>query len=260
MFTAYVWGRNVYIITKQDLMEAIYTDHNDRLSLTPVRTYLFVNIFGAPRPSIEASLPGLEDALCCLKKHTQGKGLSRLLTRLTQEIQEETPNLLSFSESVVDENTWERLSNPKIIVGNPSTEVERTSPVVEVDMFALIRNFVGLLTLRSMMGSDWADSQPTFVDMLWSFDEGWRSMLMGLPRWLPIPGIAKAYIARRSLSTSLESFHRAMDKHINGEISPSTTYDLDEVSQLFKDRCDLWKEHGTAGSVKAAADLSLLWA
>ncbi len=242
------------------MIETIFAHHGACLSFIPIRSYLLVNIFGAERSRTEASSNAIEGALSCFKKHTRGEEFSRFVSKLVKIIQEDGPNLVSFSESVVDESSWERLSNPRLASKESNTDGKEGCPSVEVDMFALIRNFVGIMTIRSLMGNDWSDSQSTFVDMLWSFDDGWQSMLMGLPRWLPIPGLSKAYIARRSLCKSLLSFHRAMNNSAAEEALASTTDDFGEVSQLFKERCSIWKAYGTAESVKASADLSLLWA
>ena len=173
-------------------------------------------------------------------------------------VEENGPNLVSSSESVVDENPWERLSNPRITSGKRGLEGERV--FVEVDMFALVRNFVGHMTIRSLMGADFLEHQPKFLEMLWNFDNGWQYMLLGLPRWLPIPCLPKAYIARRKLAYFMTSFHRAVDGYTTAKTPTQGGNNLDEASQLFKDRSAIWRAHKTAENVRASADLSLLWA
>ena len=259
-FIIYIWGRNFYVSSKRGLMEAIFTTHGASLNFAPVRSYMLVNFFGAHTLRADTSSAAIEVALSSLKKHTGGENFSKFVNRLVKIIQEDGPNLVSFSESMVDENLWERLANPTVVSRRSDPEDNEVFLSVEVDMFALIRNFVGMMTMRALMGKDWADSQSNFVDLLWSFDNGFRSMVMGVPRWVPIPGLSKAYIARRRLCQILASFHRAMDSHATSETSTSFLNDFDEVSQLIKDRCSIWRAHGTEESVKGPADLSLLWA
>ena len=260
LFATYIWGHKFYLSSKQELIEAMFASNSASLSFASVRLYLLVNIFGAESSRMKASSAAVEEVHCCFKKHMQENECSKLISNLLDIIQEDGANLVSFSESMVDENPWERLSNPKVISKEGISKEKEDRLTVEVDIFALIRNFVGLVTLRSLMGTDWADSQSAFMSDLSSFDDGWPSMLMGLPRWLPIPGLSKAYIARRSLCKSLTAFHQAMDNDAAGITSVSLSDDFSGVSELVKERCVVWRAHHTTRSVKASADLSLLWA
>ena len=177
---------------------------------------------------------------------------------MASKTQEEAPGLVSSSQSIVDQNPWERSANPEIAHGD--TRLKGKPQAVEADMFALVRNFVGYVTTSSLAGTNFQEVQPHFLENLWSLEIKWRYMLLGLPRWLPIPGLPKAYIARRELYHNISSFHRAMNNYAAGEALESGWSDLEDASALLKSRNAVWTAHRTPANVKASADLSLLWA
>ena len=246
------------MIIDQNLIQRIFHDHAASLSIASVRWYLLVNAFGASRWRQQAFLAAEEDAHGCLKNFEKDSEISTSIQMFIEKIQEEAPNLVSHSESMVDENPWERAANPATTPGNRSPKGKPQT--VEVDMFALVRNFVGHVTIPSLVGTAFLEVHPKFVEKLWSFESKWRYMLLGLPRWLPAPGLPKAYIARRELCYTMTSFHRAMDSNAAGETLEQGWNDLDDVTSLFKDRSAVWTAHKTPADLKASADLSLLWA
>ena len=204
------------------------------------------------------STAALEEVRGCLELQARGHGLSNIVERLITNLEEHGPNLVSFSDSIVDENPWERSSNPRTKSNERGLGGKVMS--VEIDLFALIKNFLGHLTILSVMGPEFLELHPHFLEMLWNFDRGWRPMLLGCPRWLPFPGLLKAYIARRGLSQSVLSFHQAANSHTEDELPKQAGSVFGEASQLFKDRWHIWRAHATAEDVKVSADLSLLWA
>ena len=73
---------------------------------------------------------------------------SRVLLATACRLQEQCPNLVSCSGSIVDQISWERVANPIIHTGSISGDA---SSVVEVSLFALIGSFVGNVTLPSLV-------------------------------------------------------------------------------------------------------------
>ena len=199
-----------------------------------------------------------QDAYGCLETLKKSPELHTLIQKLASKTQEEAPGLVSSSQSIVDQNFWERFASPEI--AHENTRQKGKPQAVEVDMFALVRHFVGYVTTSSLAGSNILENQPLFLEQLWTLESKWRYMLLGLPRWLPIPGLPKAYIARRELHRTVSSFHNAMNKYDAGAALDSGWGDIEDASTFFTDRNTVWRAHRTPADVKTSADLSLLWA
>lgn len=240
------------------MLKEIFRSHAASLSYSSIRWYLLVNVFGANKSHHAAFLAVDEDAYGCLETLKKSPKLHALIHKMASKTQEEAPGLVSSSQSIVDQNFWERFANPEI--AHENTRPKGKSQAVEVDMFALVRHFVGYVTTSSLAGSNILEVQPRILEQLWNLESKWRYMLLGLPRWLPIPGLPKAYIARRELHHTISSFHESMNNYAAGEALDSAWSDLEDASALFKDRNAVWRAHRTPADVKASADLSLLWA
>ena len=59
-------------------------------------------------------------------------------------MEEDEPNLISFSENILDENLWKRLLTLGFTSSKGNSTGERMA--IEVNMYALVRNFVGHVT------------------------------------------------------------------------------------------------------------------
>jgi hypothetical protein len=72
--------------------------------------------------------------------------LSNAMAMTIRHIEEHTPNLVSFAGSVVDQAVWERAAHLEVVPGS--------APTVEASLFPLVRNFVGDLASKVLMGRD----------------------------------------------------------------------------------------------------------
>lgn len=97
-----------------------------------------MKVFGAAPDMREAHWAASRDLENELKEMSLNDRSSETMLNLTLRAMEENiPNLLSFSASQVDQYSWERQN--AVLTSGP-TEDTRT---VEVSLFALLRNFVG---------------------------------------------------------------------------------------------------------------------
>lgn len=151
-------------------------------------------------------------------------------------IQEHGPNLVSFSDSIVDQNTWERAAAPI----NLTDSITGDASSVEVNLFALIRNFVGNVALPSLVGTEFLENHPETLEDIQDLEEGFKYLVLGLPRWLPIPSLTKAHIARRRLLDAIRSLHRALDHIAVGNEPNQPWRDLSDVGAILKGRHAIW--------------------
>lgn len=82
----------------------------------------------------------------------------------------------------------------------------------------------------------------------------------GMPRWVPIPKLTRAHIARRRLINYMASMHVAAEKKHNGEDPGSEWSDLDNMSDLFKARAEAYRKYGYSIEARAASDVAIVWA
>lgn len=66
--------------------------------------------------------------------------------------------------------------------------------------------------------------------------EGFKYLVLDLPRWLPIPSLTKAPIARRRLLDAISPLHEALDQIAAGNKLNQPWRDLSDVSAMLKTR------------------------
>ncbi|KAI9797536.1 MAG: hypothetical protein M1833_005447 [Piccolia ochrophora] len=168
------------------------------------------------------------------------------------------PNFLSFAPSLIDQNLWERVGDVDIVgdvgLGAPHGEV------ADVNLLALVREFIGHVSMPTLMGQSFLENFPNTLQDLWMFDRGIKYLALGFPRWLPARAATQAHLARARLLYSIRSFHRALNQ-ANAETPSKMEWgDMDDVSELMERRAAIWREGTVTPDAAAAADLSLLWA
>ena len=216
------------------------------------RWYSLINAFGADGTHKQAYSNAHGETKACLTN-----GLPKVLGTTLFAIEENVPNMISFSKSIVDQPSWERISS---VPTNPTAgDDSAASPSLEISLFLLIQNFVAHITTTSIMGFDFHDHYPWFLDDIWDLDNGFKYLLLGFPRWLPIQSLTKAHLARQRLKSEINEFHRALQvtKDEREPAYPLTA--MGGVSAVMKDRSEVWREHGSTADVQVSRDLDLLW-
>ena len=171
------------------------------------------------------------------------------MSATAQGIHEQVPNLVSFSESIVDQNPWER----------SAYAVLHTS-AVEVSLFTLIRNFVGHISLPPLFGTEFLEAYPNTLDDLWDLEGGYRWLMFDMPRWLGIPALTRAHIARRRLLDTMRSLEKSMDLVAEDKEPRKPWRDLSDVGIILHKRSRVWRANGTPQEVRGTSNLNLLWA
>lgn len=180
--------------------------------------------------------------------------LGEMVERTVRKTKEGVRDFVTFSTSLVDQTLWERSAGAEV---KTDEEGER---VVEADLMQLVRDFCALNANPSIIGSDFINNFPQFFENLWTMDAGFLMLASGLPRWVPIPALTRAHIARRNALQMLEQFEVAIDKWAAGEDPGQEWRDLDDVGPVVKGRVRIYREHGCSIRARAAIELALMWA
>ncbi|KAK5121996.1 hypothetical protein LTR85_004568 [Meristemomyces frigidus] len=212
-------------------------------------------VFGFPKAEHKKYDAALPEMMACYHKHLVSEpSLGEMVSKTAQRTKTSIKDLVTGNESIVDQMHWERTSSANIRT-NKSGE-----PVVEASLLPLIRDYVANTANPMIMGSDFLVNFPDVFDDIWGLDRGFLLLAAGLPRWLPIPSLTRAHLAKRRLTEDVSIFHEAMEKEANGENAGPKWTGLDDVGSLVKARMFVYRSHGFSIRARAAAELALMWA
>jgi hypothetical protein len=161
--------------------------------------------------------------------------LSSMLKPTIRYLEENIPQMITFIDTEIDLQPWERLSNTKYI----------SDDEVEINLMFLMRDLLGHASVPAMFGRGLLDKYPTLLHDVYDMDEGMIFFLMGLPPWIPWPGVFKAHMARRRLWHALDDHQRALDALADGEDVDYSWGDLDDVSEFIMKRHELFKSESS---------------
>ncbi len=253
IFALKLFGTKYNTVWTPSLIDAAFEVHHASLSSSEPRWTLLRKVFSADGCGKDKYLHLYSNDHVSLQNALLLKGTtnSSETTQTTlHAIQQHAPNLLSFAERPIDQNPWEQNANP----------VLHNSSLVEVSLFELISRFVAHVSLPTLVGTEFLEIHPTTVEDLWDLDGGFKWLRWGFSRLWGIPSLTRAHIARRRLLAALQSFHNAVDAVYKGGEAKQPWREIGDVSEVMKQRCRVWRRHGTSPAIRAACDLSLLWA
>lgn len=142
---------------------------------------------------------------------------------------------------------------PSLTLNNrPVTE--ESAATYQLDLFVLVRESVGKIALRALMGSNFGRQNPTFLRDLWEFDASMLYLLLGLHN-LPMQRFRSSRQARDRILTSVNQHHEALLG-----IRQRAYGDISDPSEVVKDRLTSWTQKGVPLESCARANAALLWA
>lgn len=213
---------------------SLFQGNSTAISFDFLRWSLLAYVFGANKRHKAEHSRAHGDAHSCLLVLMHSP--SDILRATVQDLQSHAPNLVSFSDSIVDQNPWERAAGPIIHTG----DITGDASTVEVSLFALIRTFVGSIALPSLVGKEFLENFPHILEDIHDLEEGFKYLVLGLPRWVPIPSLTKAHIARRRLLDAIDSLHGALDQAAADNEPNKPWRDLSDVGAIVKGMHAVW--------------------
>lgn len=251
VFSLYIGGTTHNMVCSPSMAKTLFNYRG--ATFDSFANYVLAKVFGDKGPIRNMNPDDRKATHNAINMLMREPYVTDISSAAVRRIQNETPNLVSFSHSVVDQYDWERPSNVVVIDGC-------SRPTCEANLFALIRNFVAHITTSVLMGTAFVEAYPNLLEDLWKFDNEFNALLMGAPRWLPSPGISAAYAARHRLIRLFEIFHKAFAAFEEDRDPGFEFRDLDDVSEPMKERMRSWKKAGFAPSASAPGDFVILWA
>ena len=254
VFSLNLGGTTHTIIFKPDLSGVFMNVKTEIGDFEHISKRLMMTNFGFPASESEKYDEILPELLAAYRHLTTNPGLSDLINVTIATLKSNINDLVSFSESIVDQPQWERMANTHL-VSRPDGE-----QVIEASLLALTRNFVATSTTSSLHGSDFVSNFPGYWQNLWNMDSAFFLLASGLPRWVPIPKLTRGHIALRNMLQTQRKLVIALDKQASGEDPGAEWAHLDNVAALTKARASIYKEHDVSIQARAAFEVSLSWA
>lgn len=253
-FALNFFGTRHNVVYTPGLATALLNQKSENANAEETVDSLLQTVFGMPKRDMPRYYESRTDLMACYKHLLTEPSLSEMVDETAKRVKANIANLVSFAASPVDQTPWERDANVKIV---KSTSGEET---VEASLLPLILHFCAHMAIPTLVGSDFLANFPDITSTLWTMDRGFLILASGLPRWLPIPTLTRAHIARKKSLDSICAFHKALDKHANGEVLGPEWKNLDDVGTLVKARLEVYRKYDWSIRARAAIEHSLLWA
>lgn len=179
--------------------------------------------------------------------------LSSLTNAVITQVKENVADWITLNAYPADQMEWERLA------GADAVDNDKGERVMEVDLMELTRNFIAKTVNAALFGTDFAENYPDTGALLWRLDRGFSLLSSKLPSWIPLPQLQRARATRRQLLSYMTEFETAMDKFLDGEEPGVKWLDLDNASDIVKDRAEQFRKGRLPIAERAAFDISLAW-
>lgn len=186
--------------------------------------------------------------------HLDEDSLKSLTASLVAQVSEHAADLVTFNTLPLDHMDWERVAEADLV------EQDDIPPTMDVDLLELVRNFMARTASTAVFGTDFAENFLELWPTFWKFDGDYGALAADHSAWMPSPRFQRARLMRGRLLAFLRAFHEAMELHIKDEEPPLKWSDLDNASDLVRERARRYKEAGMSIAARASCDLALLWA
>ncbi|KAJ5775990.1 uncharacterized protein N7511_001001 [Penicillium nucicola] len=252
VFGIYLRGEKHNAVISPSMMKTVFSAED--ASSAHVLDQALQNVFGDRTLTRKLNLTqdkGIKDnASSIIHSKAFVTEASSAITRL---VESHIPNLVSFCRSLVDQNPWER--------GSSQVELpnEEDQSFCEANLFALISNFVGHITTTFLMGDAFVEAFPGLSEDLGTLDSSYVTLFIGTPRYIPHPSASAGHAARDRLRHIMSIFHRALAAWDDGIDAGIELRDLDNVSELVKDRMRTFRKLELSSGASAAGHLSLYY-
>jgi hypothetical protein len=159
--------------------------------------------------------------------------LGAIMKATIDGLQLRIPEMITFTANVIDQQPWEKSSDCTLISSQP--------PAVEINLLSVLRDLMGYAAIPAFFGQSFLENYPQTLQDIYDMDLGMKFFMMGLPRWFPFPGVAKAHIARHRLWNSTTDFYTAYDDFLDGKPVGNRWGDMNDVCELTKERALIYK-------------------
>lgn len=180
--------------------------------------------------------------------------LSNIMDKTVSEVRAHVSDFVTFNSSPADQMDWE------VLAGAEVGEDSKGESFVEVDLNKIVANFIGRTKNTALFGTDFVENFPDIWGPFEPFDAGFKELISQVPSWIPLRARQRAIEARRKILKYTREFNEAMDKYLDGEDPGVRWQDMDNVSEIMKERAKVYRKLKMSMETRAGGDLGILWA
>jgi len=159
------------------------------------------------------------------------KYLSQMLKPTIRNLEENIPQMISFTDSEIDLQPWERGAKASFI----------SEDETEINLMSLVRDIMGFASVPAIFGRAIMEKYPDLLHHVYDLDGGLYFFLMGLPPWTPWPGVMKAHLGRYKIWEAMDDLQRALDALAEGKPIDASWGELDDVCDFIMQRHAIFK-------------------
>lgn len=235
-----MFGVNTNIIHSPSLMKQFFAQPNSVIEHKTLGANISTKIFAFPKHEVQLLITCFDELMNTITKHLMKEpGLEQFWKILKKDIELQIPEMVDLKKT---RHSWERTSNTII----------RPNEMVETSLFPMVRNCMGSMSSRVLMGSDLCDSHLNLLEDIWKIDANIMGFIFGFPSFLP--PMSSAYPARKRLLMEMTAWHQRMEE----ESLDSPRFE--DLSDLMKARQRIYSARGFSLVGRASIDMSILWA
>ena len=250
VFNLYVLGRSITVVSNMELADKILEENASLLDGVAVDKYMLAKVYGARH------LHKLDSMDMLLASFAEDSiDTTNFNSVFSKALQTHLPDLVSFNDSPVDQNLWERMARPQV-TEQPCGMKMRAA--VKVDFVDLIRTFAGHMLGNTLLGREVLEEFPTALSDLSELNSGWKWLAIGLPSFLPVPPLTRVIIARRRLLNMLQDLCHNLDLQADEKQLEAPWRDLSDISALVWTNNVMWREEKIPINVRASALLAII--
>lgn len=250
VFNIYVFGRSITVVSNTELADKVLEESAPFVDAAAVEKYMLTVVYGARHLNRLDSIDSLLASLSADSIDT-----TEFNTIFSKALQTHLPDLVSFCDSPVDQNVWERMAGPQVTEQPCGMKM---SAAVKVDFIELIRTFAGHMLLNTLLGREVLEEFPAALSDLFELNSGWKWLATGLPTFLPVPPLTRGLIARRRLLNMLQDLCHNLDLQADKKQLDAPWRDLSDVSALVWTKNAMWREERLPINVRASAVLAIV--
>ncbi|KAJ5033477.1 uncharacterized protein L3040_008592 [Drepanopeziza brunnea f. sp. 'multigermtubi'] len=217
------------------------------LPFQPVPWRILESFFGIPKRVELRYQEALEELNSCSKYLLDEPHMTKIIKNLVQNLERNTPQMISFVDSPIDLQPWERYAEARFI----------SLSETELNLTSLLRDMIGHTAVPAVFGHALIEKYPSILHDVRDMDAGRSYLLRKLPAWLPWPAVIQAHMARLKVWKCLDDHQKAVDAAVSEEDIEGSWGDLGDVSEFIMKRNEVYRRYGI--EVKERAEISVLW-
>ncbi|KAI1005302.1 hypothetical protein K3495_g2913 [Podosphaera aphanis] len=231
IFTLQLGARSLLVAANLELAEQILNHDASALSPQTADWTLLQKCFGIPSRSREKYLANDKEIRRQYEYLIKEEHVSTLLKRVSRTLECNIAQMITFLDTEIDLQPWERWATTKYISTTES----------EVSLMPLMYMMMGFASIPAVFGSALLEKNPELIQNVFEMNKGMGFFLIGLPAWLPWSGVMKAHIARHGLWECLDEYQQALDNKADEIPNDPSWGNLDDIKKKFeiRERSDL---------------------